>query len=64
MTGAHLTALFVAAGFWTIDSVSAPAQKKAYRNIRFAHKAWKIPLGAAALLTASQAAASGGSADG
>ena len=28
MTGAHLTALFVAAGFWTVDSVSAPAQKK------------------------------------
>lgn len=31
MTGAHLTALFVAAGLWTINSVSAPAQKKAYR---------------------------------
>ena len=28
MTGAHLTALFVAAGFWTVNSVSAPAQKK------------------------------------
>ncbi len=28
MTGAHLTALFVAAGFWTVDSVSAPAQEK------------------------------------
>jgi hypothetical protein len=28
MTGAHLTALFVAAGFWTVYSVSAPAQKK------------------------------------
>jgi hypothetical protein len=28
MTGAHLTALFVAAGFCRVDSVSAPAQKK------------------------------------
>ena len=34
-------------------------KKKAYRNIRFAHEAWKIPVGAAALLTACQAAASG-----
>lgn len=28
MTGAHLTALFVAAGFLAIDSVSALAQEK------------------------------------
>jgi hypothetical protein len=35
MTGAHLPALFVAAGLWTINSVSAPAQKKGISQYPF-----------------------------